>query len=444
MSAYAPFRCGTTKRQRNLRLEVLEPRAMLSHPAVAAVNVAGTQWDASFVSYLESHSLGSGGYAIPVGSSAQLQTLPWSNIDQIKITFTQSVSVKAADLSVSGVNTTAFAFANFNYDPNTYTATWNLAAPVAKDKLMLDLDANGMVPVKSLATGEVLDGTWTDCQSTFPSGTGSGGTDFEFRFNVLPGDVNASNNVSVIDPYMTHIQIGKGVGDTGYNYRCDVDGSGTVTSYDEDTVRARMGNALPNGDPVGMTDDAPTTCGIADVSVGSGTTDYVLSLTDFFDDAETAAVDLTYSIIGNSNPSLFNSLNINASKQLTLAFASGMKGDAALTVRTTDPSGIWTTASFTVRVSDAPFISNFYVISEGFDYYTLTGCVGDDDDDVEGFIVTFGGVLASYHLTATVEEDGVFAITVELPSLQGGSATAQTEDPHGVLSNLAIDWVEVV
>ena len=169
---------------------------MLSHPAVVAVDVAGSNWAPGFVSYLQSSGLGAGGYAIPVGSSAQLQTLPWTNIDTILITFSENVVITAADLSVGGVNQTAYAFSGFSYNPSTYTATWTLAAPMAKDKLMLDLDANGMAPVCSAATGEVLDGAWTDCQSTFPSGNGQGGTDFEIPFNVLPGDADGDNSVS--------------------------------------------------------------------------------------------------------------------------------------------------------------------------------------------------------------------------------------------------------
>jgi hypothetical protein len=202
-----------------------------------------------------------------------------------------------------------------------------------------------------------------------------------------------------------------------------------------------MGNLLPSGDPVGMTDDAPTTCGIPDVSVATYTTDYVLSLTDFFADAETAAENLTYSIVGNTNSSLFSSLDINAERELDLSFASGIKGDSTITVRATDPSGIFVDTSFSVHVSNRPIISNFYCISECDDYYTLTGCVGDSDDPVEGDIVTFGGVLACYNLTATVDSDGVFSITAELIDLQSGTGTAQTADPHGVLSNLAQNWI---
>ena len=194
----------------SLRLESLENRYMLSHPAVAAVNVAGTDWASSFVSYLESSGLGTDGYAIPVGSSTQLQTLPWTNINQIRITFSEDVTIAAADLSMSGVNKTAYAFSGFNYDPNTLPPRGRFDAPITKDKLVLDLDADGMAPVRSVSTGEVLDGAWTDCQSTYNSGNGQGGTDFQFRFNVLPGDANASNDVvNVVDALMLAQKIGK-------------------------------------------------------------------------------------------------------------------------------------------------------------------------------------------------------------------------------------------
>jgi hypothetical protein len=443
MLGYAPIGSRAMQRQRRLRLESLETRAMLSHPAVAAVNVASTQWASSFVSYLESQGLGVGGYAVPVGSASQLQTLPWHNIDQIKIKFSEDVVVTAADLSVSGANTTAYAFNTFAYDSSTRTATWTLTAPITKDKLMLDLDADGMAPVRSVSTGGVLDGAWTNCQSTYPSGNGQGGTDFAFRFNALPGDANGDNSVNVADPALVHQKLGKNAGDTGYNIRYDIDGSASITSTDENAVRSRIGGLLPSGNPAGMTDDAPTTSGIPDVSVAAGTTDHVLSLTNFFADDETATANLAYSIVQNTNPSLFNSLNINSSKQLDLSFASGIKGDAALTIRVMDPIGLLVDTTFHVHVSDAPFITNFYCINDVADYWTLTGTVTDNDDPVQGDVITFGGVLASYHLTTTARADGVFTFTVELPGLQTGTGTAQTQDPHGVLSNLAEDWIIV-
>jgi hypothetical protein len=441
MSHFTPVVRRPTHRRRSLRLEPLENRYLLSHPAVAAVNVASTQWAPSFVSYLESSGLGTGGYAIPVGSAAQLQTLPWTNINQIRITFTENVVVAAADLSVSGVNTTAYAFSGFSYDPTTYTATWTLNAPIGDDKLALDLDASGLAPIQSAATGEVLDGAWTDGQSTFPSGNGQGGTDFHFCFNVLPGDVNQSGGVGNLDTNLVLNAGGQVIGDPGYSIFYDVNGGGKIGNLDANLVRNNGGSVLPSGNPPGMTNDAPTTSGIPDLSVVAGTVDQVLTLTDFFADAQTPPPNLVYSVVQNTNPSLFNSLAIDSSNNLTLTFASGATGDAVLTIRATDSVGLIVDATLATHVRTAPVISNFYCINDIGDYWTLTGVVTDADDPVQGDVVTFGGVLASYNLTATVGQDGTFSVTSELIGLQMGTGTAQTADPQGVLSNLAQYWV---
>ncbi len=363
MSLRTPCGRFSAVKRRSLRLESLEPRCMLSHPAVAAVNVAGSNWAPSFVSYLESSGLGAGGYAIPVGSSAQLQTLPWTNIDTIRITFTENVVVVAADLSVSGVNKTAYAFSGFSYDPTTYTATWTLNAPIGDDKLALDLDANGLAPVKSAATGEVLDGAWTDCQSTYPSGNGQGGTDFHFRFNVLPGDVNQSGGVGSLDTVLVANAGGQVIGDPGYSIFYDVNGGGKIGSLDTTLVANNGGSVLPSGNPPGMSNDAPTTSGIPDVSVAVGTVDQVLTLTDFFADAQTPPQDLVFSVVQNTNPALFNSVAIN-SGNLSLTFANGVIGDGVITIRATDGVGLIVDATLATHVSVAPAISDFSCIDE--------------------------------------------------------------------------------
>lgn len=430
-------------RQRRLRLESLEDRFMLAHPAVAAVNVAGTQWTPSFVSHLESAGLGTAGYKVPVGSADQLKALPWTNIDQIRIKFTANVAIAAGDLSVSGVNETAYAFTAFSYDANTYTAVWTLAAPIARDKVMLDLDADGMAPVRDAATNEVLDGTWMNCTSTYPSGNSQGGDDFEFRFNVLPGDSNASGCVSLADAVLILQQKNKIPSQGGYNIRYDLDGNGVITMDDYYAVLPLSGGVLPNGNPAGTQNDAPTTSGISNLGIAVGTVDHVMALSDFFSDAETSATSLAYSIVANSNTSLFNSLNIDSSGSLTLDFASGLAGNAMLTIRATDAEGLFVDTTLAVHVGAAPVVSNFYCVNAIGDMWTLTGTVTDSDDPVLGDVITFGGVFAGYNLSTTVGQDGVFSLTVELCGLQMGTGTAQTADPNGVLSNVASDWIVV-
>ena len=443
MSRFAPTSLRSIYAPRRLRLESLEDRCMMAHPAVSAVNVAGTSWSSSFVSYLESSGLGTGGYAIPVGSSTQLQTLSWNNVNQIKITFSEDVNVDAADLSVSGVNTVARTFNAFSYNATTHTATWTLSMPITKDKLMLDLDADGMDPVTSVSTGEALDGVWTNCQSTYSSGNGVGGTDFEFRLNALPGDADGSTFVNTCDANVVYQRLNKSTTDASYLARCDIDGSGTISVTDYSLALARIGNTLPTGDPIGMTNDAPTTSGISDLGIAAGTVDHVLSLPDFFSDAETASSALAYALISNSNSSLVSSTSIDSSGHLTLGFATGVTGSASITLQATDAAGLIVQTTFVVNVSAAPYVEDFRCVHEGGNTWTFSGSVTDTDDDVEGYVVTLGGVLASYNYTVVVQADGTFALTVEVAGLQSGNATAQTVDSHGVQSNVATDWIDV-
>jgi len=435
----------TTQNRRCMRLEPLEPRMMLSHPSVTAVNVAGTGWSSSFISFLESSGLGAGGYAIPAGAN-QLKTLPWTNVNQIRITFSEDVNVDAADLSVSGANTTAYTFSGFSYDSTAHTATWTLSASLTKDKVLLDLDADGMDPVVSISTGDALSGGWTNGSSTFPSGDGTTVADFEFRMNILPGDANQNNAVNVTDAAYVNQKIGTSAGQAGYNIYYDMDGSGAISSCDYSAVTSRLASLLPTGSPAGTSNDAPTTAGIADVYFDSDDEDdYSLGLSSLFEDAETLSTDLVYSIVGNTNTSLFDSLSIDSTGQLAIDFVADAIGESSLAVRAVDAGGLIVETTFTVHASNAPKITDFGLVLEEGGAWTISGSVTDPDESVVGMVVRFGGVLADYHLTTTITRaDGVFSLTVELPGLQVGIATATTKDSHGVASEEADFWVVTI
>ncbi len=426
------------QKRRCMRLEPLEPRMMLSHPSVTAVNVASTGWSSSFLSFLESSGLGTGGYAIPAGTN-QLKSLPWTNINQIHITFSEDVVVDAADLSVSGVNTTAYTFSNFSYNSTTHVATWTLSASLPKDKLLLDLDADGMDPVVSVSTGEALSGGWTTSSSTFASGDGTTVADFEFRINALPADADRNNYVNYLDAAYVNQKVGKSAGETGYSIYYDMDGSGAIETSDYSAVTARFCTVLPSGNPAGMTNDAPTTAGIADIFFDStNNDDYAVTLSSLFQDAETASTDLVYSIVGNTNASLFDSLSIDSTGHLSIDFVEDAHGDTILTIRAVDAGGLIVETSFAVHSSNAPFITDFYCMLDFENTWTITGAVTDPDDSVVGMVIHFGGVLAGYNLSTTVtREDGVFTISVQLVGLEGGIASAETKDPHGIASEVA-------
>lgn len=428
----------TVRQSTPLKFEALESRVVLSGtgPNVTGVNVSSSLWDADFIDYLEANSLGESGYAIPVGDSSQLDPLPWNNIDRIHITFGEDVSVDAADLSISGVDVTAYEVSGFTYDSQSYTATWTLAHEIAADRVFLDLGGDGLDPVSNI-TGAVLDGEWTDAQSTFDSGNGTAGGDFEFRFNVLPGDVSQSGGVSGADVTSTWFLSGRSTGDAGYDPFRDVDGSGLIDASDYGSIIGVLFTELPDGDPAGVSNDAPTTRGLAAVQVDEDAADVVLSLFDAFDDAEDIDADLTYEIVSNTNSALFESIAVDqVMGELSLDFADDAFGEADLIVRATDSSGLFVETPLHVdvaAVNDAPVISDYFGTAGPANIWTFTGVVTDVDDDPTGWIVDFFGVLDGK--TATVQADGTFELVVQLSPTVWGDSWIQTEDSAGAESN---------
>ena len=71
------------------------------------------------------------------------------------------------------------------------------------------------------------------------------------------------------------------------------------------------------------------------------------------DDTSGLGSDLTYTVTGDTNPSLFSSVAIDPSTgQLTLAYAPQAVGSSQLTVRATDSTGDYAEAPFSVTVID--------------------------------------------------------------------------------------------
>jgi len=163
---------------------------------------------------------------------------------------------------------------SYTYDPVAHVgrAAWTFSAAVGADKLLLDLADS----VKDRA-GNALDGEWTDATSGYPSGNGAGGGDFEFRLNVLPGDVNQSGRVGNIDTNKVIAAGGSAPGNPKYSTMLDVNGSGQIGNIDTNQVIARGGAALPTGEPANVL--IVETGGSTSVAEGGATDTYALVLT---------------------------------------------------------------------------------------------------------------------------------------------------------------------
>jgi hypothetical protein len=91
-------------------------------------------------------------------------------------------------------------------------------------------------------------------------------------------------------------------------------------------------------------------------------------------------------------------------------------------------------------IDQAPVISNFTASQGSGNLWTFTGQV-TDDQSVAGLVVTLGGLPSLNGVTATVNSQGWFSITVRLQAGESGTATAQTNDWWGMASNTA--WTTV-
>ncbi|HZN69444.1 MAG TPA: choice-of-anchor Q domain-containing protein [Tepidisphaeraceae bacterium] len=230
-------------------------------PRVLGVSVRGTVWATDFRNYLQAQGLGDTefGYAVP-GGPAQLDVLPWNNVNQIAIRFDRPVTVSESNLTVTSASGAVYPFSAFVYFSTTRTAMWIVNRLVPNDRVLLDLDAG---PGGVNAAGVPLDGEWADGARPFPSGDGAPGGDFQFRINVVPGDANRNGNVSPTDFGSVRSAVGRSTADVGvpprnYTVFRDVNGSGSVSPTDIGTVRANMGRALPPPPPLALRTDSAT------------------------------------------------------------------------------------------------------------------------------------------------------------------------------------------
>jgi fibronectin type 3 domain-containing protein len=214
-----------------------------SGPYVVGVSVRGSTWSQGFLNRLQADGLGTGGFALAhANSNSTAQTLPWNNVNQISITFSEPVIVAADDLWLYGLLSTDYGAGHggFDYNAATNTATWTTAIELPVDRFI------GRLSDVTDLSGIALDG---EADGAFPSGDGSAGGDFHVRFNVLPGDNNGDATVSLNDVYDSMKASFRDTTRVGYATDIDIDGNGLINVVDAVLTRNHIGNVLPNGEP---------------------------------------------------------------------------------------------------------------------------------------------------------------------------------------------------
>jgi hypothetical protein len=224
---------------------------------VSEVFVSGGTWAQGFRDLVASSGAGDATYGYRLTDAAHADELPWINLDRISVRFSSDVTLAAGAMRVLGVNVAEYA-GGFTYDAATFTATWTMTggATFAADKLLLALDDTLITD----GFAQPLDGEWTNPPETnpvtaggagtFPSGNGTAGGDFLFRFNVLPGDVNQDGQIVGNDVTSVRSNQGFVPGGAGYTIVRDMNGDAQIVGNDVTAVRSRQGIALPPGTPV--------------------------------------------------------------------------------------------------------------------------------------------------------------------------------------------------
>ena len=105
-----------------------------------------------------------------------------------------------------------------------------------------------------------------------------------------------------------------------------------------------------------------------DVTVNENAANTIINLFDIFEDTEDPDSALTYTLVGNTNPTLFTSTEI-AGGNLTLDYAPNVSGTADITLRATDTGELSVDHTFTVTVN--PFQSISTEVGNGADTWIL-------------------------------------------------------------------------
>lgn len=184
-------------------------------PQVESIAVSSTSWAPGFV-----HS---SGYQLSL--TGQPSRLPWTGVNQIKVTFSEDVTVSQDSLWLRGVNVADYQISSFTYDAATHTGVWTLSAPIQADKLVVSVGGNVSDPL----------GNPLQLKSV--------------RFDVLPGDADLNGSTAVSDVGPIRGAMGTQAGDSLYNAMADIDGSGAVSVVDIGAFRQFLGLTLPAGEP---------------------------------------------------------------------------------------------------------------------------------------------------------------------------------------------------
>jgi len=424
-----------------------------SGPTVQGVFADSTQWSAAFHDYLTNNILGDRGFRVSDGAD-QLKDLPWVNLDRVSIRFNEDVTVTQGDLLVSGafVTTYGYAASGFSYDPSSFTATWTLDRSLPAEKVRLQLR-----DTVHDSSGAALDGEWSDGADTYGSGDGTAGGNFNFRFNVVPGDVTRDGRVNAIDIAHVRTRVGRSTTNPGapgtatYTAFDDLDGSGDITGDTNGSAPGDLGYAkgnqngtLPAADPLPLPDptvsiaDAPRTWSyyLDDAWGNTVKTRFdsrtYLNMSPSADrtyDPVPGPGDLTYTLLSNASN---GGLEFAADGNWTYTPQFDKQGPDHFRYNVTDTANVSRPADVFIETTREPVYANddWFGVGDGTDVVDSASSVLDNDlgSPVKSMpsLTASGGGGTARGGSVTVDPDGKFHYTPPSGGLIGRDSFTYT------------------
>ncbi|HUT14561.1 MAG TPA: LamG-like jellyroll fold domain-containing protein, partial [Thermoguttaceae bacterium] len=198
----------------------------------------------------------------------------------------------------------------------------------------------------------------------------------------------------------------------------------------------------PDGVLVRLFGSAPTASGPAPVSVEEDSPNTIINLFDVFEDTENTDTDLTYQVTYNTNPSLLAATEIDvAAGTLTLSYAQDAFGTANVTVRATDPGGLFVETVVQVDVApvnDAPVTSGIAGVAvdedaapTAIDLYAAFADVDNADAELT-CTVTGNTNPALFAATEIDAAAGTLTLSYAQDAFGTADVTVRATDPGGL------------
>ena len=233
------------------RVDIGAFESQTTGPQVADVILSSSSFSTGFIDAIDGQGIGSGnGLGFSLVGDHQLTSVPWRNINTLHLQFSANVGASLADgdILLTGTNGGDYSLGPISYDATTNIASIPVLGGIENDSLVI-----------SIFVGAVVD------DSTGVPLTGADGGQFNFRFNVLPGDEDGSGQVNSQDAF--NVFASNTELTTAENARRDIDGSGQVTAADAFAAVEANTNGLPVMPtapvpaPAASLDDEPSTDG---------------------------------------------------------------------------------------------------------------------------------------------------------------------------------------